>query len=74
MTNFCPGKHTSLNFEYKDMFKPRQVCSKSNSSMVATLKIVFVCVNKGSKGRSDFFYGHEKKKRKNLWFQFKARF
>lgn len=46
MTCFCPGKHTSLKFKHKDS-------SKSKSYMDATLKIVFVCVNKGSKRKSE---------------------
>lgn len=72
ITNFCPGKHTSLNFEHKD-------CSKSNNGMVATLKTVFACVNKGSKGKSEMISfmlikKEKKKERKDLWFQFKLCF
>lgn len=46
--------------------------------MVATLKIVFACVNKGSKGKSEMIsfmlIKRKKKERKDLWFQFKLRF
>lgn len=46
ITSFCHGKYTSFNFEQKNQ-------SKSNIFMVSILKIVFLCVNKHSKGKSE---------------------
>lgn len=61
MTNFCPGKYTSLYFEHKHS-------SKNNSGTVVTLKTVFVCVNKGSKRKSEMIYPMVIKRKKGKNF------